>query len=370
MRPTSLGTPEVDVPKKSEKYDKPERIDGNLRNQSIRRPHVSRTPSLSNLSIHQSSLDTGPNTKNVSFSSDISGMTAKFEHNPPAVLRRVEAQSRQEYSPTPDGFRSQTPSTINSYVNTPSGTPPFGPVLHNPFACSGSISNIQLPPVPLAGQTSSINSNGIDDVHILLAVTGSVATIKLPLIVHKLKQLYRKRAVIQIVATKASTYFFDPSDLPKDIKVWYDRDEWRSRIPYRQGEGVSFMDHQLHIQLRRWADVLLVAPCSANTLAKLTHGICDNLLTSTFRVWNPEVPVLLAPAMNTHMYTNPVTKRHFDILKKEFPFVEVLKPVEKVLVCGDIGMGGMCEWTEIVQILVRKLGVPFEDDENEDSDSS
>lgn len=221
-------------------------------------------------------------------------------------------------------------------------------------------------------------ANNSEEVHILVAVTGSVATIKLPLIIHKLKQIYRERAVIQVVVTKASTIFFDTDDIPRDIKVWYDSDEWRSRqVQPQQGPPGSVSQQQavggtdqLHIKLRRWADILLVAPCSANTLAKFTYGICDNLLTSLFRVWNPEVPIILAPAMNTHMYTNPITKMHFNILKQSFPFVEILKPVEKVLVCGDIGMGGMREWTDIVQVLVRRIGVQLDDEEDTDEDES
>lgn len=223
--------------------------------------------------------------------------------------------------------------------------------------------------VPLSAGSEKVEPNKQNEVHILVAVTGSVATIKLPLIVRKLKQIYRKSALIQVVVTRAATTFFDPSDLPRDIKVWHDSDEWISRqAPSLGAESGAHSDKQLHIQLRRWADILLVAPCSANTLAKFTYGICDNLLTSIFRVWNPEVPIILAPAMNTHMYTNPVTKLHFNVLKEFYPFVEILKPVEKVLVCGDIGMGGMREWTDIVQILTKRIGVALEEEDEEDSE--
>lgn len=358
MYPTPVGKPDT---------GKPER--GDARVPAIRQATPSRAPSVTNLASAQASLlDGSLSTRNVSFASDLNGLTAKYEHNPPAVMRRVEA-ARKEQSPLTD-TRSATPSRSNSrtasHAASPQSTPPLAPVFTNPFS-SASITSLHMPPSVLQS-TEALSLASQDEVHILVAVTGSVATIKLPQIVHKLKQIYRRRAAIQIVVTKAATHFFDPQDIPRDVKVWYDSDEWRSRIPYRQGEGVQYMDHQLHIRLRRWADILLIAPCSANTLAKLTHGICDNLLTSTFRVWNPEVPVLLAPAMNTHMYTNPVTKRHFDILKQYFPYVQILKPVEKVLVCGDIGMGGMCEWTEIVQVLVKKLGAPLEDESDSSDD--
>ncbi|GMC40780.1 unnamed protein product [Saccharomyces cerevisiae] len=111
----------------------------------------------------------------------------------------------------------------------------------------------------------------------------------------------------------------------------------------------------LHHELRKWADIFLIAPLSANTLAKLANGICNNLLTSVMRDWSPLTPVLIAPAMNTFMYINPMTKKHLTSLVQDYPFIQVLKPVEKVLICGDIGMGGMREWTDIVEIVRRRI---------------
>lgn len=210
------------------------------------------------------------------------------------------------------------------------------------------------------------NNEDYHKIHILIAVTGSVATIKIPLIISKLRQIYGKYAVVQLIVTSSAQHFLNTVKLPQGIKVWHDSDEWSSR----RGAGTE-VSQQLHVQLRRWADILLVAPLSANTLAKMANGICDNLITSIFRAWNPKTPVVVAPAMNTHMYTNPMTKKHLDILSNEYPYVTVLKPIEKVLVCGDIGMGGMREWTDVVDNLVRHLGGPptIEDDDENDDDS-
>jgi len=66
----------------------------------------------------------------------------------------------------------------------------------------------------------------------------------------------------------------------------------------------------LHIELRRWADVLLFAPLTAHTLAKLALGLCDNLPTNIARAWDSNKPVLVAPAMNTHMWNHPLTADH------------------------------------------------------------
>lgn len=264
--------------------------------------------------------------RNVSFIRGSGTSVAYKEHNPPAILRQTDITGDDD--PT---------------------TPMAQPATLRPTTSASSEKKDGEPKAK-----SKVSKDKRDELHILIGVTGSVATIKVGPIIHKLKQIYRERAIIQLVATKSSCVFFKPADVPRDVKIWYDEDEWDSR------DGK--VDSQLHMELRRWADILLVAPCSANTLAKLTYGICDNLLTSVFRVWNPAVPLLVAPAMNTHMYTNPVTKRHFKVLKDLYQFVEILKPVEKVLVCGDIGMGGMREWTDIVQILSKRLGVAPDDD--------
>lgn len=271
--------------------------------------------------------------RNVSFTSTASNSTAYQEHNPPTVLRAAASRTSPE----------------------PVVGAPANPVSSMLASRNGSIVSMD----ELSRKITKSKIEKRDELHILLAVTGSVATIKMPLIVRKLKQIYKSRAVIKLMVTKASTTFLDTSELPKDVKILYDEDEWRSRQGNAEGS--------LHVELRRWADIMLVAPCSANTLAKFAYGICDNLITSVFRVWNPAVPVLLAPAMNTQMYLNPVTKRHYEILKEFFPYVQVLKPVEKVLVCGDIGMGGMREWADIVQILATKLGLP-DDESDEDCD--
>ena len=69
-------------------------------------------------------------------------------------------------------------------------------------------------------------------------------------------------------------------------------------------------DAVLHIELRKWADVFVIAPLDANTLAKLAVGLCDNCLTCVWRAWDLAKPVVLAPAMNTLMWQHPFTRRH------------------------------------------------------------
>lgn len=98
-------------------------------------------------------------------------------------------------------------------------------------------------------------------------------------------------------------YYTNFDDKSKPIFVeFHDSDEWTS---WTKREDIV-----LHIELRKIASLLLIAPLSANTMAKLAHGICDNLLTSVFRCWDfkNKVPVIVAPAMNSHMYENPLTE--------------------------------------------------------------
>ncbi|KDE05851.1 hypothetical protein MVLG_03794 [Microbotryum lychnidis-dioicae p1A1 Lamole] len=183
--------------------------------------------------------------------------------------------------------------------------------------------------------------------HVLLAVSGSVASIKTPLIVGDL--LKYDRVEVQVVATASSLHFFDKAALEREhagrVKVWTDVEEWKAWT--KMGDPV------LHIELRRWADVVLISPCSANTLAKINHGICDNTLTSVLRALPTFVPVLLFPAMNTHMYSHPLTVRQLRFVKDELRYT-VHGPIAKTLACGDVGLGAMFEWSDIVHLVQER----------------
>ncbi|KXZ53881.1 hypothetical protein GPECTOR_6g799 [Gonium pectorale] len=134
---------------------------------------------------------------------------------------------------------------------------------------------------------------------------------------------------------------FCPCPCPQDEAEWR---QWR-----------SVGDPVLHIELRRWADVLLVAPLSANSLAKMAGGMADNLLTCVVRAWDFRKPLLLAPAMNTAMWASPFTARHLETLQQVGAAaggapgggVRVIPPVSKRLACGDEGTGAMASPEDI-----------------------
>jgi phosphopantothenoylcysteine decarboxylase len=209
---------------------------------------------------------------------------------------------------------------------------------------------------------------------ILLGVTGSVATIRTP-------ELYQSLCLaghhVKIVATQASLYFFDPGSInPADMNqvqrnrevVILDEDEWPGS---ERGKRYERDDPVLHIELRRWADLFLIAPLDANTLAKLATGLADNCLTCVWRAWDPARTVVLAPAMNTLMWEHPLTIRHLrqlaadagtgqlpddllvedllDSINQRCPKLRIVPPISKRLACGDVGVGAMAEVSEIVR---------------------
>ncbi|PBK74985.1 flavo protein, partial [Armillaria solidipes] len=182
-------------------------------------------------------------------------------------------------------------------------------------------------------------------VHILLITTGSVASVKAPIIVKEL--LKYDKVKVQVVSTGPSLAFFKREDIEdEDTRVWTDKDEWP--MSFKIGDPI------LHIELRRWADVVLVAPCSANTLSKIANGSCDNLVTSLMRALAPTTPTYIFPAMNTLMYDHPLTAEHLRIVRDVVRY-NVVGPIGKGLACGDVGLGAMTEWRDIVRIVVEKF---------------
>lgn len=131
---------------------------------------------------------------------------------------------------------------------------------------------------------------------VLVGCTGSVATIKLPELVDR---LWQSNLEVRVVVTERAKHFLKDAELPSGTQILSDTVEWAAW----QDRG----DPVLHIDLAKWADLFLIAPLDANTLGKLTSGICDNILTCVARAWDPKKPLLFCPAMNTKMWEHPVT---------------------------------------------------------------
>jgi len=202
------------------------------------------------------------------------------------------------------------------------------------------------------------------NVNVILGMTGSVASIKARELITKLAFLAAPRLPsLKVVATKAAKHFFNWEELKKDlsspsvsIDFHSDEEEWR--------DWKKVGDPVLHIELRRWADILVIAPCSANTLAKLANGLCDDLLSCIVRAWDfkdPNKLLVIAPAMNTMMWESPFTQKHLETLVElgggtmdDQKRVQIIGPVEKTLACGDVGNGAMASPEDIAR-LVRRI---------------
>lgn len=184
--------------------------------------------------------------------------------------------------------------------------------------------------------------------NVLIGCTGSVASVKIPVLVQQLMQQRfpgYAAADLKIVATDRSLHFFDRSMVPRSVRLLRDDDEWSA---WRK-----MSDPVMHIELRRWADIMVIAPLDANTMAKIAGGLCDNLLTCVVRAWDLRKPLLFCPAMNTHMWCHPITLKHVAALK-DLGYTEV-PCVYKKLACGDRGYGGMAEVATIVSYVVAAV---------------
>lgn len=218
--------------------------------------------------------------------------------------------------------------------------------------------------------------------HLLLCATGSVATIKIPNILEKLSH-HTNLSIRVVFSNSALEFLQSQSDEQPSITslgaiknvdgIYVNEDEWTK--PWVRKDNI------LHIELRRWADLMAIVPLSANSLAKLALGLSDDLISSVARAWDtsgtidlprPEVRypygegarkgMIVAPSMNTAMWEHPVTTRHLSLLEKDWGvqndgWVEVLRPQEKTLACGDTGSGAMKDWREIVGVLEMRFGM-------------
>ncbi|XP_061394379.1 phosphopantothenoylcysteine decarboxylase [Musca vetustissima] len=182
--------------------------------------------------------------------------------------------------------------------------------------------------------------------NLLLACTASVATIKLPLLIEKLQNLDTEfNFNIKVILTEHAKHFVNATDLPPNVQILDDQCEWSAWN--KRGDPV------VHIDLGKWADMLVIAPLSANSLAKIAVGLCDNLLLCVVRAWDFTKPLLFCPAMNTRMFDHPITAEHINKLKS-WGYHEV-PTVSKTLMCGDTGNGAMAEVETIIENILCKL---------------
>ena len=183
----------------------------------------------------------------------------------------------------------------------------------------------------------------LKDKTILLGVTGGIAAYKAAYLASALVKLH---ANVEVIMTEHATRFIAP-------------------LTFEQLTGRRCMvdtfdrnfSHQVeHIALADRTDLVLIAPATANVCAKLAHGLADDMLTTT--VLACTCPKLIAPAMNTHMFENPVTQDNLDILRRYG--WEVIAPGSGHLACGAVGPGRMPEPQELVEHILRSIAMPHD----------
>lgn len=171
---------------------------------------------------------------------------------------------------------------------------------------------------------------------IIIGITGSIAAYKTATLV---RLLIKAGAEVKVIMTAAASSFITPltlsvlskNEVLTDIAT---NNNWNN-----------------HVDLGLWADMLLIAPASANTIAKMANGNCDNLLLATYL--SARCPVLIAPAMDVDMWLHPATKRNLAILQNDK--VTIIPVNNGELASGLIGEGRMAEAEEIVAFLSTVL---------------
>ena len=170
---------------------------------------------------------------------------------------------------------------------------------------------------------------------VVLGVTGGVAAYKAAELV---RLLIKQGAEVQVVMTEAATHFVGPVTFQALSGKPVFLDQWDARLP----------NNMPHIDLSRQADCILVAPASADFMAKVAHGLADDLLSTL--VLARDCPLLVAPAMNRQMWESPPTRRNAAQLAADG--VAVLGPGRGEQACGEVGDGRMLEPEELVEGLV------------------
>lgn len=172
---------------------------------------------------------------------------------------------------------------------------------------------------------------------VLLGVTGCIAAYKSCEI---LRLLQKASVRVKVVMTEHATQFVGPTTF---------RALTHERVAIGLFDDPDDPIH--HVSLAEEADIFLIAPCTANVLAKLASGFADDLLTTTALA--TQAPILVAPAMNVHMYENRVTQENMERLRDRG--VHILEASAGYLACGDIGRGRMAEPEEIADRVLREL---------------
>ena len=176
---------------------------------------------------------------------------------------------------------------------------------------------------------------------VVLGVTGGIAAYKIASLASMLK---KQHANVEVIMTENATNFITPITFEsltgnKCMVDTFDR---------------NFQFQVEHVSLAKKADIFMIAPATANVIAKIAHGLADDMLTTTFLACKK--PKYVVPAMNTQMYENPVTQDNLDICRKYG--MHVIDPAYGYLACGDTGAGKMPEPETLFEYIVNEIACP------------
>lgn len=178
---------------------------------------------------------------------------------------------------------------------------------------------------------------------VVLGVTGGIAAYKIASLA---SMLVKQHADVQVIMTENATNFITPTTFEtltgnKCLVDTFDR---------------NFQFQVEHVALAKRADIFMIAPATANAIAKVAHGLADDMLTTTFLACKK--PKYIVPAMNTQMYENPITQDNLDICRRYG--MHVVEPASGYLACGDTGAGKMPEPELLMEYIMQELA--FEKD--------
>jgi phosphopantothenoylcysteine decarboxylase/phosphopantothenate--cysteine ligase len=171
--------------------------------------------------------------------------------------------------------------------------------------------------------------------HILLTMSGGIAAFK---VAELARSLIQEGATVQVMMSEAATKFMTPVTMQALTGNQVFTDQWDARIS----------NNMAHIELSRKADVIVAVPASADLLAKISHGLANDLISATCLA--KECPLIVVPAMNKQMWENAATQRNMQQLQADG--ITVLGPTSGTQACGENGMGRMLEAAEILEGII------------------
>ena len=177
--------------------------------------------------------------------------------------------------------------------------------------------------------------NSLQGKHILLTMSGGIAAFK---VAELARSLIQEGAMVQVIMSEAATKFMTPVTMQALTGNQVFTDQWDARIS----------NNMAHIELSRKADVIVAVPASADLLAKISHGLANDLVSATCLA--KECPLIVVPAMNKQMWENAATQRNMQQLQADG--ITVLGPTSGTQACGENGMGRMLEAAEILEGII------------------